>query len=66
MPIKELLNFSTGLLIVLFLTNPLHFREAVHRLQFKILKEVTRTDNWGTPGLSVYQNNRHRDRPRRF
>ena len=51
MPIKAIMTFSTGILIALFISNPLHFREAVHKLQFKILREVTRTDNWGTPGL---------------
>ena len=51
MPIKEIITFGIGVLAVLFATNPLHFREAVHRTQFQILREVARTDNWGNPSL---------------
>jgi hypothetical protein len=49
MPIKELMTLSTGILIAIFIANPLHFREAVRKVQIQILREVARTDNWGTP-----------------
>ena len=51
MLIKEIMTFSMGVLIALFIANPLHFRESVRKMQFQILKEVTRTDNWGNPDI---------------
>jgi hypothetical protein len=58
MPIKEIMTFTTGILIALFIANPLHFREAVHKLEFKILREATRTDNWGTEHLYLHDSKR--------
>lgn len=51
MPIKGIMTFSTGIFIALFIANPLHFRESVRKVQFQILKEVARTDNWGDPDI---------------
>jgi len=49
--LNQIINFSIGVLIALFIANPLHFRDVVRKLEFKILREATRTDNWGTEYL---------------
>jgi hypothetical protein len=51
MPIKEIMMFSIGVLIAIFFTNPLYFREATRKTEFQILREVTKTDNWGNPDI---------------
>ena len=51
MPIKEIMSLSLGVFAFLFVTNPLHFKDAVRKVQFQILREVVRTDNWGNPSI---------------
>ncbi len=51
MPIKEIMTLSIAVFAMLFVTNPLHFKDAVRKVQFQILREVARTDNWGNPNI---------------
>jgi hypothetical protein len=50
MPFKEIITYGIGIAMVAGLAgNPLHFRENLRRVQFQVLKECTRVDNWGNP-----------------
>lgn len=48
MPIKEIVAFGMTLWAGLMLTQG---PQGVKAVQFKILREVTRTDNWGSPSI---------------
>lgn len=63
MPIKEIITFGFGVLAVLVAMNPLHFKEAVRHTQIQILKEVGRTDTWGSPSIFRYGNMKTRNGP---
>jgi hypothetical protein len=51
MPIKEIVSFAMGVMMVVALSSPLHFRENLRRIEFSILKETSRVDNWGNPSI---------------
>jgi hypothetical protein len=51
MPIKELIAVSTAILASVFVTHPGHFHNALREIKMQILREVTRTDNWGSPSI---------------
>lgn len=61
MPIKELLAIAAAVVGGIFISHPLDFTNALHRVQFSILKEATRTDDWGNP--SIYHSNRYTTYP---
>lgn len=56
MPIKEIMAFSAIALASIVATHPLHPILAVRAVEMRILKEATRTDNWGNP--SIFKTNR--------
>jgi hypothetical protein len=47
MPIKELLTLSTLILGGIAVTHPLDFQRAILRTEYSVLKEASRTNNWG-------------------
>lgn len=51
MPIKEIIAISAVIMASVMAANPTRPREAIRELQFKILREVGRTDNWGNPSI---------------
>jgi hypothetical protein len=57
MPIKEIITISAIIMAAVVATNPMHPREAIRALQIKILRDVARTDNWGSP--SIFPHHRH-------
>jgi hypothetical protein len=60
MPIKEIMTFGFGVFLTIFVTNgPLYFKEAVRRTQVGILREVSRTDNWGNPSIFASKHKQH-------
>jgi hypothetical protein len=52
MPIKELLAITTLALAAIFAAHPFDFSNAVRKVELSILKEASRTDNWGNPSFS--------------
>ena len=61
MPIKEIVAFGAAVFTMLFVINgPLHFRDAVRKLQIQILRDISRTDNWGDPMAPVRTQARRR------
>lgn len=66
MPIKDLMTYAAGILAVLFLLHgPTRFRAVVRDLELRILRDATRTDNWGDPSLPFRRLSNHppRNRP---
>jgi hypothetical protein len=57
MPIREILALAAVIFGGIFVTHPLSFRTTIRQVQFSILREITRTDNWGDP--SLYHTNRY-------
>lgn len=51
MPIKEIIVISAAIMASIIAANPTRPREAIREFQFKILREVGRTDNWGSPSI---------------
>lgn len=51
MPIKEIIAVAAALMASIIATHPTRPLEAVRELQVKILREVGRTDNWGSPDI---------------
>jgi hypothetical protein len=50
MPIKEVVTFALGMVISIALVGgPIHLRQHLREMQIKILREMTRVDNWGEP-----------------
>ena len=60
MPIKEIMTYSAAILAWLFLSHPIHFRQAVQNLKYQILRDIGRTDNWGNPSLPRHLRKAHR------
>jgi hypothetical protein len=52
MPIKEFLAITTVVLAAIFAAHPFDFSNAVRKVELSILKEASRTDNWGDPSFS--------------
>ena len=60
MPFKEIIPFGIGIAMVVGLAgNPLHFRENLRKVQFQILRECTRVDNWGNPSPWAHSRLKH-------
>ncbi len=51
MPIKEIIALSSLILTGIFITHPGDFVYQVQKLEFSILKEASRVDNWDQPAL---------------
>jgi hypothetical protein len=50
MPIKEIINFALGIVLsIALLGGPQNLRSNLRDVQIKILREMTRVDNWGNP-----------------
>lgn len=65
MPIKEIITFSTGVLLtILAMNGPFRFKETIRKTQIQILREVGRTDNWGNP--SIFQYDLYKNKKFRF
>jgi hypothetical protein len=64
MPIREILALSVAVMGGIFIAHPLSFKSALRQVEFSILREVTRTDNWGDP--SLYRTNRYMRPPRKI
>ena len=47
MPIKEILGLTIIILGGIAATHPLNFSNEVRKVEFSILKEASRTNNWG-------------------
>jgi len=56
MPIKEIMAISAAIMGSIMLTHPTRPFEAVREVEARILHEVGRTDNWGSP--SILRNSR--------
>jgi hypothetical protein len=52
MPIKELLALSVMIMGSIFVAHPFDFQNAIRKVEVSILKEISRTDNWGDPSFS--------------
>lgn len=57
MPIKEIMALSAIIMASIIAANPTNPRAAIRRFEMRILKEITRTDNWGSPSIFPH---RHR------
>jgi hypothetical protein len=58
MLIKEIIAFGFGVILtLLFISGPVSFQKRLSELKVAILKETTRTDNWGNPGIFRNQKN---------
>jgi len=52
MPIKEIMIFTAGVLATLFATyGPSNFSTAIKKTKVEIIREVSRTNNWGNPSI---------------
>ena len=51
MPVKDLLALAAAMLFGIMATHPTHPLLAVRRVQFAILHDFARTNNWGDPSL---------------
>jgi hypothetical protein len=52
MPIAEIMKWSAGVVTLLaILHGPSHLNQSLHSVEIPILREVTRTDDWGYPGI---------------
>ena len=57
MPIKEIITFTLGLVSIIAITGgPWNLTQNLQKLQYEILKEATRTDNWGNPSPWAKEN----------
>ena len=61
MPVKECIAIAATVLAGIVVTHPFSFGNYIREVEFSILREATRTDNWGDP--SLYHTNRY-TRPR--
>lgn len=64
MPTKELLALSFTILGGLFITHPHDFVHTVHKVEYSMLRELTRTDNWGNP--SLFRRNKYTKHPHKI
>jgi len=54
MPIKEIITFTMGIVMsIAIIGGPQHLRANLRETQIKILREMTRVDNWGNPSLGA-------------
>jgi hypothetical protein len=50
MPIKEIVSFAMGIVMTIAIAGgPQNFRSNLREVQIKILREMSRVDNWGNP-----------------
>ncbi len=50
MPVKEITTFAMGIVMSIALVGgPQNLRSNLRDVQIKILREMTRVDNWGNP-----------------
>ena len=49
LPIDGLVKIAMGVVIGLMVAHPFTWRVELAKLEYRILKEATRTDNWGNP-----------------
>lgn len=50
MPIKEIITFTMGLVMTIAVVGgPQNIRSNLREVQIKILREMSRVDNWGNP-----------------
>lgn len=50
MPIKEIVSFTMGIVMTIAVVGgPLNLKTNLRKVQVQILREMTRTDNWGNP-----------------
>jgi len=50
MPIKEIITFTMGVVMTIAVAGgPLNLKTNLRKVQIEILREMTRTDNWGNP-----------------
>jgi hypothetical protein len=52
MPIKEFLVITNVALTAIFAAHPFDFSDAFRKVELSILKEASRTDDWGDPSFS--------------
>ena len=52
MPIRELLALTIIIMGGIFVAHPFDFHNAIRKVEVSILREVSRTDNWGDPSFS--------------
>jgi hypothetical protein len=68
MPSKEIIALAAAIMGGIFITHPFGFANAIRKVEFSILREVTRTDNWGNPSLyhtHRYSSPRQKKQPQR-
>ena len=51
MPVKEIMAISAAIMSSIMLTHPTRPLEEVREVEVRILHEVGRTDNWGSPSI---------------
>jgi hypothetical protein len=52
MPIKELLALTLMILSGIYIAHPFDFQNEVRKVEISILKEASRTNDWGNPSFS--------------
>ena len=57
--IEKLMPIAFSVVMGLVATHPRTWRVELAKLQYSILKEATRTDNWGDPSIGFHQNRSH-------
>jgi hypothetical protein len=57
MPIKEIIAIAAMVMAGIVITHPFSYGKYIRQAEFSILREATRTDNWGDP--SLYHHNRY-------
>ena len=55
MPIKEIMALSAAIMASIMVTHPTRPLEAVREFEVRILHEVGRTDNWGSPSIFAHR-----------
>ncbi len=59
MPISDIIKYGFGVIgTLLVLHGPLHLQEEMRKMEFQILREASRTDNWGSPSIFVGHHDR--------
>jgi hypothetical protein len=52
MPISDIVKFGFGVIgTLLVLHGPLHLQEEMRKLEVEIVREIARTDTWGSPDI---------------
>lgn len=49
LPIDGLIKIAMGIVLGLMIAHPFTWRGELTKLQYRMLREGTRTDNWGNP-----------------